>query len=196
MTNSESSFDPSGWVTDLLAFLDEAAVAEAVDVPIEDAVATFEVPRTETIDQKILLDATGSFITHLYPSPTRPSEQEAKAEALHLLERAYDNGAARGWDAAYADALDPGADGIRLVVASLQEIVCARERRRYVTRVLHETIGPLEWRDGVRVAAYLHEELYAVLPQHLRDRDPSLLTDDLVAWLELYRIAHLHPSGG
>jgi len=90
MNSNEREYPPQC----LLAALDPEQLVREVVGPIQMAVESFAGPEKEPTGHREFLEVLGDFIRHLYwhagGVPVQLSNQEAKAEAVGLLEEHYE----------------------------------------------------------------------------------------------------------
>ena len=182
--------------------LDERRFARDVDEPVDRALATFRFDwRTPpSIDQ--FHRVIGTLVTHIYARGLTAthvlSATQATAEAIELLEAAYQGTHERGYDGALLDATTEPGIGVDAVLAQLAEIIKLRQRRRYRQWTITRYLDPLDWplhcavvaaileqgraAGDLSLAAYQAEQLVGDIPELLdRELRAEATLDQLVA---------------
>ena len=178
--------------------LDERRFARDVDEPVERALATFRFDwRTPpSLDQ--FHRVIGALITHIYARGLAAapvlSPMQATAEAIELLEAAYQGTNERGYDGALLDATTEPGIGVDAVLEQLAEIIKLRQRRRYRQWTITRYLDPLDWPLHCAVVAAILEQgraagdlsLAAYHAEQLVGDIPELLDRELraEAWLD------------
>ena len=167
----------------LAAELDEAHLHRNIVVRIDDAVSRFPRRDGSCQSQRDLLQATGRFVGHLYRYGLHPPQaltpDQARAEAVSLLERAYRSAGDAGYEAALLDAVGSDGPGLVVVLAQIAEAVKLRERQRHERWVCTKYLIPCGWNTRCRIAEQLLAYYGPFLPQRIREADPAQWADDI-----------------
>jgi len=127
-------------------------VRHTIDDPIDAAIESFtpHVPVSEPIDAVTLLEAAGEFVAHTYKHglvlPRVLKSEQAQAEGLYLLDRAYQGAEAAGFEGILCDMAQCGADGLRMFFLVLGGIIKDIQREQYLRWVLASHITEQDWR--------------------------------------------------
>ncbi len=191
MTSSDTTQTAQQVLNEILERLDEDRIRRAIDEPIEAAVRRFRYRWAPPSSARAFHEVTGDLVRRLYQRgrrlPRRLSPDEARAEAMSLLEQGYRRLSSRGYDGALADAVHQRLDGMNAVLLCLVEIIKSVERRAYVEWVFAGRLGRCDWPTRVeivrlltgRLAPCLPPELQACAPGQLVDLIPLLIQDDM-----------------
>ena len=173
--------------------LDERRFARDVDEPVDRALATFRFDwRTPpSIDQ--FHRVIGALVTHVYARGLTTahvlSPTQATAEAIELLEVAYQGTHEVGYDGALLDAITERGSGIDTVLAQLAEIIKLRQRHRCRQWAIARHLDPLDWPLHCAIVAVILEQrraagdlaLAVYRAEQLVDDIPELLDSELRA---------------
>lgn len=158
----------------VLSLLSPGSVRRVIDAPIELAVANFvpqEVPAT--IDPQTLARVTGAFIECVYKNGVRPARilgrRQSEAEAVFLLDAAYEGAIWGGFEGATRDAAMLGVDVLDKVFASVTAAIKHRQHRQYTNWVLQRHVACLGGPESRRLAVLVFERFGCFLGKHLRD---------------------------
>ena len=182
MTNSEARRAAAALVTalDLLA---AERMSRAVDERIDRAATSFtveEIPGPSAGDFKTIIR---EFTRHLYAYglrlPQRPTDAQALAEAVHILELIYNDPRTGGYEAALLEADGRGGEGVAQVLGRIAEAVKATERRAYVGWVIARWLAPRGWTARCEIARLLVERLGESLPDGVRQCAPARLVGEI-----------------
>ena len=186
-------------IAQLEALLDEERIARQIDEPIDRATAEFSAADNSEYSWDEFLRVTGQFVQHLYekalPCVRRLSLSQARAEAIALLEPAYQGTYADGYYGALLDAADPRQPGLHLVLARMAELVKTRQRQTYVRYEVARHIGQADWHTKCALAAVLIERCRQWMPPEFRRFPPEQVVDyvaELLA-IDLATSSQLHP---
>jgi hypothetical protein len=188
------------WLRRMCESLDEETLRRVIDDPLEDAASGFQRDATGCISHRQLLDVTGRFVAHLYrnalPMPVHMTEEQARAEALYILESGYPSESGERFDDAYSHAIDPLFDGVAQVLDTVKEIVRARLRRDYDEGVLETELVPLDWSRKRQITTLAMRELWNYLPDNLRGQSITSMTEILEDLLKVAsKVRGLSPLG-
>ncbi len=150
MTSSPENTMPESILDGLLEALRDDRIRREIEAPIDTAAASFGMQKKNARTAKEFIELTGEFVAHLYkyglPLRLEMSPDQARAEAIYLLERGYQSSGGRGYDAALLDAVSEPEGNPGAVLKSLAEIVKGIERGKYVRWILIRHVDPLDWR--------------------------------------------------
>ena len=158
-----TSSDTPAWFNQLIRevseLLNEDALQQACDEPIKAAASSFKWPESDRPTYEFFLNTIGSFINHVYAHGWNPRQvlapDQAKAEAISLLQRYYQGQSASGFEAAFLDALDPTFNGMEFVVAQITQILATKAREQHIRWILHTRLNSLDWSNRRLIAAEL-----------------------------------------
>ena len=171
----------------LIERLNEDRLREVIDEPLERAASTFAARLARPLTQEVFLRTLGEFAAHVYETglgiSQRLSADQARAEAVHLLDTHYQNEHAKGYYAALVDAMDPCQDGVCLVLASLKGIIRVKERQNYVNAAIAGAVDPLDWPAQCALTERLLERFRDSWPAALQQMAPSRLAGEWPALL-------------
>ena len=172
----------------IFAELDESRIADTIDVPVERAAMTFGLVAGSAYSHRQFHRIMGELARHLFLHGQRfPQDiplDQAKGEAIRLLQHAYRDGGVDGYIAAYLDAQDPEF-GIETVIARMIETFRAIKKQDYMDAVFSAHVLPRDWDARRRIVALLFELWSEVLPQYIADRAPDELADDIRGIVEI-----------
>jgi hypothetical protein len=200
MRNSCRDGSLEAWLRRMCESLDEEALRRTIDDPLDEAAAGFQRDETACTYHRQLLDVTGCFVAHLYrnalPVPVHMTEEQARAEALYILESGYPSESGERFDDAYSHAIDPLFDGVAQVLDTVKEIIRARLHQDYLEGILETELGPLDWRTKREITVLLVRELWNYLPDNLRGQSITSMTEILEDLLKVAsKIRGLSPLG-
>jgi hypothetical protein len=138
----------------ILDLLNPGHIQTGIEEPIEKACTTFRYDWTEPMTHQQFNRIITAFVMHINTAvcphqPHLPSEK-AFEEAVWILENGYRTDCAEGYDGALLDAVDPER-GIDSVLASMKEVIKAREQDKYLSWVFAAHIDPTDWQLHVRL---------------------------------------------
>jgi hypothetical protein len=146
----------------------ESTLVELIDQPIELAVMTFACPEVVS-SQREFLDHLARFLQHVYaevqPRGRQPTAEQARGEAVSLLEQGGFPQGYRGawWEASHAQG--PGIPGILFELASF---LVARHRESHERFVYSSVLDDLDWKTKCALSRLILEKW--------RDRKPPELS--------------------
>ena len=193
-------------IVEVERLISEENLQRVCDVPISSALSTFEYDPTAEVTHKNFLEVTGRYVKHLFEHAWVPwhylSIDQARAEAIMLLQHDYQGSFASGYDAAYLEACDPALGGVECVLARLNEALIAKARTRYIQWVFHSWIHVLEWplrRDIarellVRGRQLMPDSLSLVDPDRMADYCPELIMALVAADMHVLELIAPHRS--
>jgi len=191
MTSSEEQQTAAIVIDEIMKRLDEQRLRQTIDDPLDAAASSFQLEEQPNVTPGLFHWVLGDFVAHVYESGLslrqRLSPEQARAEAISLLNAAYQGVHGSGYETALIVAVDPALDGMALVLARLTETIKALERQKYTRWVFADALEPLDWRSRCRVAETLLDRLSPFLPPELlrcaaaqlADEIPALITKDL-----------------
>lgn len=177
---------------DLLQALDERVLLERIDQPVDQAAASFQYDRQTAFSYQQFVRVSADFLDHLFrqaglPLPCATPEQ-INNEVVVVLEMAFGNPKAPGYDIAYFEALAGlSMDGL---LASMAMAVKANERAKYDHMVrsqfLHKMLC-LSWPERLMVVEAVMEMCAPSLgpifqgyaPSRMMPHLPNLVTEHL-----------------
>ena len=179
------SSEVTAWVSrviqEISQLLSEEALAAACDAPIHSAADTFQCQENEGDTHIIFLEKLSSFIQHIYAHGWTPRQhltmEQARAEAIQLLRDHYNGRTARGYEAAYLDALNPTFNGVEFILAQLTQILVEKARDQYVRWVIHSRINSLTWSARCRMADDLIRKWQFIDPGVSKKFKPAQMAD-------------------
>jgi len=189
---SASPQTPKTLVDDLLSQLDEEKIQEMIDTPIEEACNEFPFNLVESMTHGAFLQIIGEFVSHIYsrvPIPWPFPSNDARAEAIMLLERYDERTSANGYEAAYLNAFNQSQGAIALVLRHMADAIKTSQRSKYIHYLFSSHIALREWRIKVEIATYLQEHWQEYLPQQILDCPPEVLANDLPDFIQTYLYA-------
>ena len=168
--------------------LDEQRLARDIDQPIDRALATFRFDWRTPPSVRQFHRTIGSLVAHLYTHgfavPRRLSPAQAMAEAIELLDAAYQGTHERGYDGAVLDALTERGSGIDSVLARLAEIIKLRQRYRHRQWAFARHLDPLDWPLRCAVVTVILEAQQPTGGTALADCPAAQLVDHVPELLE------------
>ena len=159
-----------------------------IDDPIEKAAAKYDFDRDRPVDHQYFLKVVTGLVSHLHrsglPIRTELSEEQARTEAVSLLEHHYQ--AIDGYDSAYLDASGPEPDGLAQVIARMTSFFIERSRQAYLNWVWTTRVEAEGWPVRLAMAEIIIKRWGAHLPPRLADRPPAQLVNYLPGLLKLW----------
>lgn len=185
MTSFDDQQVASTVIDRIVELLAEQRLRQTIDDPLDAAASSFRLEEQPDITHVLFQRAIGDFVAQVFEHgpalPQRLSPQQARAEAIALLDAGYQGAHSSGYEAALLDAMDPALDGMMLVLAQLTETIKTLERQKYTRWVFTETLAPLDWRSRCRIAEVLLDRLQAFLPPDLLRCTAAQLADEIPA---------------
>ena len=190
MKNS-SEATQSKRIKDILDKVLTVSAVEEISQAWDAAINSYAFPKDDISSFTEFNECLTDFVLHV---PTHSGEvlsgrtsADALAEAISLLERHYDNKGAKGYDAAYLDAIDTDDSGITGVLNQLGEIMKQQQLIRLIEWRTTNLINPTDWPLQKQIVTHLIKLLGDSLPEAIRNSDPSRFTNtyrDLIALLQ------------
>lgn len=163
--------------------LDTSRIAHAFDQVLDRYIGHYRIPTNHAeFNREIALFLQAIYVIGVNPSKILTA-LEATAKAISLLSQYSNNQGARGYEAAYLDAVFSGEEGIGDVCFKLSQIVKESEIRKYRDYVYATTIDPSDWELHINLTASIIELYGEFLPPLIRESPPvrfSRLYKDLI----------------
>lgn len=163
--------------------LNERHLAQHVDMPIDRALAAFRFdwrpPPTMAQFHRVIGALTAHIYAHALPGHAKLPPATAMAEAIELLELAYQGTHAAGYDGAVLDVLTVRGSGIDSVLARLAEIIKHRQRFHHRQWVLARHLDPLDWPLRVQIVKAILSQRSAGDADPLAGRAPAEFADEI-----------------
>ena len=163
----------------LLAMLDERAITERVDAPVDRALAGFRFVWSADNASSVrrLHGVAGRLVAQLEGS-TIAEDPMDRDRAVAWLE-AHRGPLGGGWAEAYLEVVDDPEAGIDRVLTGLGEAVKAQRRQRYRRSACVQRIETLDWDQKRELVAAILERFGTDLPPRLAACDPAALVDQI-----------------
>jgi len=188
MRNSKKKKWAEAIIREILELTDEDYLERFIDEPVKTILSDFEFDRNAQFSQSHFLYVISDFIQKVYlkgPGINQDlSQPRACAEALNIIEKAYQNQNIAAYDAAMADAVY---DDISNVLARMAGFIIARNRRIHMDWVYRTRIDHLGWADRCLIAEILLNQWGPFLPPRIRSCAPAHLADAILQLLDLVR---------
>jgi len=183
MMNFKSDIKTNDLLDKIVDLVNEVALADQVDEPIDYSAASFECKVPIPVTHKVFNRGIAAFIQHLYQSGLRLcrfiTDEQALSEAILLLDSTYENEEAKGYDGALLDATGKGIEGLEMVLTRLLESIKTAERTKYIKWIFADHVDCKDWREREEmVLAYL-KRYKRYLPDNLVNLDPARLIEFL-----------------
>ena len=179
------SSDTPAWLNQLIRevsdLLSEDALQQSCDEPVNAAASSFKRPESDRPTYEFFLDTIGSFISNVYAHGWNPrqvlSPDQAKAEAISLLQQYYQGQSAFGFEAAQLDALDPTFNGMEFVIAQITQILVTKTRKKHIRWILHTRLNSLDWSKRRLIAAELLRRWQTMAPDNMGRANSAQMAD-------------------
>ena len=137
-------------IDEIFELTNDETIRALIDEPIEKALVDFNFElKDDPLNYQTFIHYIGSLITVLYtnifPSLQKPSDDQACAEAISILETDYQGSNATGFYAAFLDARNPLLNGPEFILLQLSEIIKARFKMKYTRWVYVSRIECVDW---------------------------------------------------
>ena len=189
MTNFEAKKNAFMLIDEIIELTKEDTIRNFIDEPIEKALTSFNFELKGPVTYETFIHFTGSFVRDLYghiPWCLQASSQDqACAEAMHIMETGYQSSHARGFYAAFLDARNPLLNGLESVLSQLSEIVKARLRIKYTRWIYVNRIECTDWYTKCSMAEILIERWKPFLPSDILMCQPAQLADHIPDLIEI-----------
>ena len=183
MTNFKVQENASKLIDEILELTNEETIRSIIDEPIEKTLAGFNFGLKTQSNYQTFIRYTGRLVTALYEnipwSLQKPSERQACAEAMSVLETAYQGSNATGFYAAFLDARNPLLNGPEFVLYQLAEIIKARMRMKYIRWVYASRIEGADWITRCCMAEILIRRWRPFLPSDILMCSPVQFADHI-----------------
>ena len=178
----------------LLNLLDDTRLKQAIDEPIDAAVAQFVLPEASSLSPARFNDLVTGFMQHIYTNGVRFSRKlssaEAFSEAFHILNSLYGGQPALGYDIAAALAEQAGSEAARDILASVAGAVKQRERALLRHWAYTTEVHSLSWEAKCELARACLEHSAGCIRKSLTAADSAELAEDVVDLVELHLAAN------
>ena len=183
MMNSIPEEPASQTLTELFKQLNEEHLRRTIDEPIHRAAAGFRFAPGGYPSHREFIQSMAAFVRHVYsrglPAGLVFTEEQARAEAVALLDNQYRNATARGLGAALLDARNPMQNGLALVATRLAEATSAIQREKYIRWVTGRSLYPCNWQVKCLIVKHLLHLLEPFLPDDLLHCHPAQLAENI-----------------
>jgi hypothetical protein len=178
MMNSNSRQNANATIDEVFELLNEGHLYETIDVPIETAAASFKFDKKSPVTHDYFIEITSGLVRHIYQRGSLFRQQlpnfQACCETMTLLEEGYQNPYARGYHAAYLDALND----LEQVLAQLSGIIKIISRNKYMRWVCITRIDPSDWATKCQIVEALISRTPS-LPSSITNCSPPQLADHI-----------------
>ena len=185
---SSSKTDPVSVIIDgIIELIKEDQVRKLCEEPITQALMEFEYDPEVEVDHPRFLETVGRFIQHVHARAMYPrqrlSPEQAKAEAIRLLQSDYQGNAGSGLEGAYLDAIDPAYDGLRFVLKRMAAALSTKARENHLRWVFGSRLNTLSWSTRRAVAKELLRRWERSSPGTAPAVDPAQAADNCAGLL-------------
>jgi hypothetical protein len=153
----------------ILSEIDADAITAAINLPIDNARASYVISSVIVKSNKELNDLVTSFYLHLLRHSLNLSDpvdiKAAGAEAFALLERSFSK--KTGLQEALVEARYPVHGGVRIVLDLMTEQFKRELQEKHVNHVLKTALDPLDWQGKVVLMKALINRLKPNLPSEI-----------------------------
>ena len=176
-------------ILDIIEKVLSATAVEEISQVWDAAIGSYAPPEADISAFTEFNNCLTDFVLHMpdYSSEVSSERSKALTEAIWLLDQHYENNGARGYDAAYLDAIDIFGAGIATVVAQLGE---AMKQQKLIQQIEWQTanlINPSDWQLQKEIVTHVIKILKDSLPGIIQNSDPSRFTKtyrDFIALLQ------------
>ena len=174
--SATSDSDPQRAALDaVVSQINAEALAERISRPIDTARACYSLESVIADGGEQFINVVTAFYLHLLrhrnPVVASANPDAVRADALALLERTFERSG--GYRAAFAEARDGVAGGLRFVLDAMTNQLTREEQAKEVNRVLKDALDPMDWQARVQFMASLMNRLANHLPPDLCHRPAS-----------------------
>ena len=171
-----------------LEHIEPIQLSQKFDEPIDLASEDFIFPEMPCKSIAEFLTMLAEFVRNVHKAASSGLEtlstQEAKAEALFILDSAYENSSARGLFAAFLDHSNSEFDGLSAVRHTITLEYKSRVKARYSQWLISGLIDPLDWESRVELAelllrtlsAYVEDNAWVKNAERMAHEIPTLLS--------------------
>ena len=181
MTSSSKAGPVSRIIDEIIELIREDQVRELCEEPITQALMEFEYDPEVEVDHPRFLKTMGRFIQHVQARTVHPrqrlSPEQAKAEAIRLLQSDYQGNSGSGLEGAYLDAIDPAYDGLGFVLKRMAEALSTKARENHLRWVFDSRLNTLSWSSRRAVANELLRRWERSSPGTAPAMDPAQAAD-------------------
>jgi len=180
MTDCEENWEE--FVNVVMELVSEEHMQKAIDAPLQAAAATFDVRGkcTSSVSHLGFADAAADFVSLLYQNglscPIYLDREQARAEAVFILDHTYRGEYADGFEGALMDVRSKGDAGLEAVLSHIFGVISSTLRDRHIKAVMTTRVQFLPWEKRQSLAAFLLEHCNWDNP-HLRQCAPWQLAD-------------------
>ena len=176
-----------GIIDTITELLDEHRLAQEIDHPIEEALATFQYEAENSPTKDQFHNIVARFIQTVYAHNLgKPPLSDHLSHAIAVLENQYQGLYARGYAAARIEANNARQGGMDAVLQRLAESIKASERAKYVRAVLVRYLNPADWETRCEIARVLLEYCRPFLPEEMLNCVPAQFADDIPLLVNIY----------
>lgn len=178
MMNSKPRQSANVIVDEVFELLNEKHLYETIDAPIETAAASFQFDIKSPVTHGYFIEVTSGLVRHVHQRGSLLRQQltdlQACCETMALLEDGYQGPYARGYHAAYLDALTD----LEQVLARLSGIIKIISRDKYIRWVCLSRIDPSDWANKCQIVEALISRSPS-LPSSIINCSPAQLADHI-----------------
>ncbi len=177
MMNYSSRYKAEAILDEVFELLDEIHLYKTIDEPIDRAAASFQFKSKAPVTHNRFIEITSRFIRYVYQRcllRQQLTDLQARCETMALLEESYQSSYARGYHAAYLDAIED----LEHVLAELSSIVKMVSRAKYIRWACTTRIDPSNWATKCRIVEALISRS-SNLPPSIANCSPPQLTDHI-----------------
>ena len=147
---------------DVIGLLRAEHVTNTVDRPIDEALGPFVLNPESYASRDAFLDTLAQCVQLVYAQgllvPRKLTEEQAKTEALHLVESSYQSpNGARGFSAALVRVQIHGPEGVKEILDDVLTSIIGSERQKYVSWVLGKYVQALDWHEKCLMVKVIFE---------------------------------------
>jgi hypothetical protein len=180
MTNSINYPSPTDVIRILFEKLSEDHLLKTIDCPIRQATESFEIKRDS---ENEFIEIIGEFIRHIYQKGVMLkqdlTQQQAKSEAVMILEQGYQNLGSRGFDAAMLDTESMNPEQLETILMRIGEIIRFNQKEQYKKWIIAKYLNQLGWRKRCQIVETLLNQYQSYLPEDLRRSAPAEFADSI-----------------
>jgi hypothetical protein len=170
-------------VDEVFKLINEQYLYHRINRPIEEAALSFEFDRKAQVTHHIFQRVTSNFVRHIYKMgfgiQQIMSDLQAHSKAVSILETEYRNLNAKGYHAAFLDAINPQLNGLDVVLTQMTEIITTRVRIKYIRWVYATRVDSLSWATRLLIAEILLKRWEPFLPHGILECCPAQMADHL-----------------
>ena len=190
--NCETKVEAEKIVDEVFGLINEDYLYNRINKPIEEAASSFEFDRETPISHSAFACVTCDFVKLIYEKGfgirQLMSDSQAHSKAVSILEKGYQNLNAKGYYAAFLDAVNPEISGFDVVLTQMAEIITTMTRTKYIRWVYTTRIENLSWATRLLIVEILLERWQTFLPSSILECSPVQMAGHLP---ELMSILHV-----